>query len=62
MYEAPPAGGTMSWLTAPPSDHDPNWYQVPPTFCGEFAVTESREPLDRGHRGRALDDPLPDRE
>src|SRR6476469_2550816 len=33
----------MSWLTAPPSDHELNTYVVPPTVWGELAVTEIRE-------------------
>jgi hypothetical protein len=34
----------MSWLTAPPSDHWLNTYDVFPKNCGELAVTEIQEP------------------
>ena len=34
------AGVTMSWVAAPPSDHEAKAYELPPEDCGEGAPRE----------------------
>ncbi len=45
VYVVGEAGATSTCVCAPPSDQDEKAYDVPPTSCGETALTEFADPM-----------------